>query len=102
MRMKVASNQLGDRNIVMKRDECVQSYSCTPCVSAGPVQRHREFTAGSERLLCGMHFYRRTDWSWPGTAGRRSIRRRPSLLDPLRAVATVGYRQLKIMSVTRT
>jgi hypothetical protein len=32
---------------------------------AGLVQRRREFTAGRERLLCGTHFYRLTDWSWP-------------------------------------
>jgi hypothetical protein len=63
--------QLGDRNVVMKRDECVQSYSCTPCVLAGLVQRRREFTAGRDRLLCGTHFHRLTDWSWPD-AGRLS------------------------------
>jgi len=53
--------QLADGNVVMKRDECVQSYSCTPCVSAAPVQRRCQFTAGRERLLCGSRSCNRKD-----------------------------------------
>jgi hypothetical protein len=45
--------QLADGNVVIKRDECVQSYSCTPCASAAPVQRRCQFTAGRERQLTG-------------------------------------------------
>jgi hypothetical protein len=61
--MIAPAHRLGERNVVMKHVECVPSYSRTPCVFAGLVQRRREFTAGRERLLCGTHFYRLTDWS---------------------------------------
>ena len=48
--------KLPHENVVMKRDGCVQSYSCTPCVSAASVQRRCQFTAGRERQLTGDDF----------------------------------------------
>jgi hypothetical protein len=63
--------QLGDRNVGDEtRRMCPIILMHSLCL-ARLVQRRREFTAGRERLLCGTHFYRLTDWSWPSAASYR-------------------------------
>jgi hypothetical protein len=68
---RLVENISGNRRVVTRRDEGVQSIACTSCYLVGRAQRCRKFISARERPLHTDRIRPVGVRSWPATARRR-------------------------------